>query len=71
VNNNYVIYDLSTGDVTRLLKTDNPLIVELNTPAGCGHVIVDVQNIEEVKKVDIKTGKVERKITDMSKIIHK
>lgn len=55
--NNYVIYNRQTGDVLMTIKTEDPMILLLNTPPECDSLRTDMENFGAIKSVDVTTRK--------------
>lgn len=61
MNDKYVIYNKKTGDVHMMIKTEDPMIILLNTPPDYEAIKTDMENFGEIKSVDVKTKKLKLK----------
>ncbi|SHM10807.1 hypothetical protein SAMN05216428_1148 [Nitrosospira sp. Nsp11] len=49
---NYVIYQATTGVVSMLIQTSDPVFLQLNTPAGCKYIETSITNLTDIAGVD-------------------
>lgn len=59
MRNGFIIYDLQTGDVSMMLRTDDPTLLLLNTPDGHSAVMSKIEDIKKVKKINVITNSAE------------
>lgn len=58
MNGGYVIYNKTTGEVYMTIKTDDPVMVMLNTPSHCEAVRTTASDFGLAKAVDVKSKKI-------------
>jgi hypothetical protein len=65
MNDGYVIYDKSTGEVYMTIKTEDPMMVLLNTPSNHEAIKTNASDFGLARAVDVKSKKI--KITPQNK----